>query len=297
MRWIRWIDTLVAVFVVALVVIARMPASVSAVTLPTVNASATCGKVACGSGFNQSNHDFVNGPLANTTVNLNGTNTTVGQCTLCHTPHSALLTTLLWNHHLSNNSQFSWDVNTTMAGTPFTVFQNNWTGSTTKCLSCHDGSVSRQTINWFMGQTPLPGSNTAVCTTSGTPPVTRCVASGSHIGNGGNMADVHPVVMPYPCGRVQNTYGPSASQTGAAFVANEWVSQPPAPIEIYTNPSGNNVNRQTQGACTGTTNGIECGSCHDVHNGIGAVYDMDLLRGNINPAGATGYICQLCHAK
>jgi len=82
MRWIRWIDTLVAVFVVALVVIARMPASSLAVTLPTVNASATCGKVACGSGFNQSNHDFVNGPLANTTVNLNGTNTTVGQCTL-----------------------------------------------------------------------------------------------------------------------------------------------------------------------------------------------------------------------
>jgi len=296
MRWIRWIDTLVAVFVVTLVVIARMPSSSSANTIaPVVNANATCGKAACGSGFNMSFHDFLNGPGASFAgkVNLNGTMTQVGQCTLCHTPHRGLQTQLLWNHHLSNNSQFTWDVNSTMAGTPFATIANTWNGSTTKCLSCHDGSVSEDTINWFQAQTPIPVAvaNVTCTTTAG---VTSCVSTtvrSDTVGNGGNMTGTHPVAMPYPCGQVPNSY--DGVTTGGGLTSTEWVAAPPAPIEIYTAP-GATVSRQPQGACTGTTNGIECGSCHDVHNGSGAVYDLFLLRGNIV---GPGYICQLCHTK
>jgi len=292
MRWIRWIDTLVAVFVVALVVTARMPVNTWAYGSPVINASAKCGKVGCGAGFNGSYHDFVNGPGASShgyVLYSNGANITVGQCTLCHTPHSALLTSLLWNHHLSNNTQFTWDISNTMAGTPFATIQNNWNGSTTKCLSCHDGSVSPSTINWFEGATPIPGTPSCVWNT--TTNTWNC----SHApvaGLGGNMADTHPVAMPYPCGQARNTY--DYVQTGAGFVPGEWVGAPAAPIEIYTQ-SGATINRQPQGGCGGTSNGIECGSCHDVHNGVGAVYDIDLIRGNV--AGGPGYICQECHNK
>jgi len=286
MKWIRWIDTIVAVFVVALVAIARAPSGWAI----TANGSAMCGSVACGNGFNGSYHDFVNGPGAAHYgyVVINGANVNVGQCTLCHTPHSGLLTSLLWNHHLSNNTQFTWDINSTMAGTTFATIANTWNGSTTKCLSCHDGSVSPSTINWFEGKTPTPGSPSCTGTT---------LASCSHApvaGFMGNMADTHPVAMPYPCQGNQNTY--DGVTTGGAIIGTEWVAQPALPIEIYTQ-SGSTISRAAPGACTGTNNGIECGSCHDAHNGKGFVYDVDLLRGLVSGSAANGYVCGECHAK
>ncbi len=292
MKWIRWIDTAVAVAIVALVVMARTPGMVWA-----LNANGTCGNVACGSGFNGSYHDFVNGPGANShgTVNLNGTNTTVGQCTLCHTPHKALQTALLWNHHLSNNSQFSWEANaTTMAGTPYAVIANSWTGPTAKCLSCHDGSVSPSTINWFEGQTPIPGVNNEVCTT--TNGVTTCTSptgppSYIIVGYGGSMMSTHPVAMPYPCNGSPSNY--NGVTTGSQIVGAEWISSPALPIRLYQEVGGA-VSRALPGSCTTGVAGIECSSCHDPHNRENI--DMDLLRGYISGGGAN-YICNECHNK
>lgn len=48
MKWIKWIDTMVAVAIVALVVIARGPSAVWAI--------GNCGNVPCGSGFNLSSN-------------------------------------------------------------------------------------------------------------------------------------------------------------------------------------------------------------------------------------------------
>src|SRR5208282_4218259 len=158
---------MVAVAIVALVIAARGP-WLGANSWALNASGANCGgNTACGAGFNGSYHDFVGGPGASShgNVTINGSNVAVGQCTLCHTPHSALLTQLLWNHHLSNNMAFTWDVNNTFAGTPYATIANNWNGPTTKCLSCHDGSVSPSTINWFEGATPTPGSPS--CTSNG----------------------------------------------------------------------------------------------------------------------------------
>jgi len=288
MKWVKWIDTMVAIAIVALVMAARGPSLLWATPV-------NCGNVACGSGFNGSYHDFVNGPGASShgTVLINGTNVSVGQCTLCHTPHMALMSSLLWNHHLSNNSFFTWtDANSTMAGTPYANFPNTYNGPTTKCLSCHDGSVSPSTINWFEGKTPTPG--TPSCTTSGTPPVTTCTHT-PPAGLNGSMNGVHPVAMPYPCGGARNSY--NGVETGPAIVSSEWVSSPGPYIRLYTYTSGT-VSRATAAdgsvGCTGTNNGIECTSCHDIHNS-NQVQDMDLLRGKIS--GATGYICTECHNK
>ena len=296
MKWIKWIDTMVAVAIVALVVIARGPSAVWAI--------GNCGNVPCGSGFNGSYHDFVNGPGASFAgkVNLNGTQTPVGQCTLCHTPHNALMTSLLWNHHLSNNTEFTWDVNSTMAGTPYATIANNWSGPTTKCLSCHDGSVAASTINWFEDQTPIAGA--PGCTTDTGTGVTTC-SHGPVAGLNGQMGvysytsggaahtggGTHPVAMPYPCNGNPNTY--DAVTTGNQIVAAEWVSQPALPIRLYQQ-TGSTVTRTAPGACTGTNNGIECSSCHDLHNKENV--DVDLLRGFI-AGGGPQYICNECHNK
>ena len=308
MRWIRWIDTLVAVFVVALVVTARMPVNTWAYGSPVINASAKCGKVGCGAGFNGSYHDFVNGPGASShgyVLYSNGANITVGQCTLCHTPHSALLTSLLWNHHLSNNTQFTWDISNTMAGTPFATIQNNWNGSTTKCLSCHDGSVSPSTINWFEGTTPVAGTPSCAGTNGTSGPCSRTPdfglggAMGTIPPNGANpqtQGATHPVAMPYPCKGVASTY--DGVTTGSSIVFKEWVSSPALPIRIYTDIGGTTtgtITRGEPGNCTAGYSGIECSSCHDVHNRENV--DIDLLRGYVTGTKATGYICEKCHNK
>ena len=281
MKWIKWIDTMVAVAIVALVMMARGPS--------VVWANGTCGSTPCGAGFNASYHDFVNGPgkASHGTVNLNGTNTAVGQCTLCHTPHAANSTALLWNHHISNNTSFSWtDATATMAGTPYATFPNTYNGPTAKCLSCHDGSVSPSTIYWFEGQVPLPGAPS--CTTVGT--VTTCTHT-PPAGLNGSMNGVHPVAMPYPCNGNQNTY--DGVTTGAAIVAGEWNPSPGPNVRLYTDTAGT-ITRVANSACTGTNNGIECTSCHDIHNSA-QTQDIDLLRGLIS--GSTGYLCVQCHTK
>ncbi|HTY57024.1 MAG TPA: hypothetical protein VMB26_17585 [Candidatus Binataceae bacterium] len=285
MKWIRWVDTVIAVAIVALVLIARTPVAVFA--------NGNCGNVACGSGFNGSFHDFVNGPGAahDGTVNLNGTNTTVGQCTLCHTPHKALQTALLWNHHLSNNTQFTWEANAvTMAGTPYATIANNWAGPTSKCLSCHDGSVSASTINWYQGQTPVPG--TAACQLDNSNGLYDLdCPSYIIVGIGGNMMSTHPVAMPYPCGGNPSTY--NGVTTGSAIVSSEWVASPASPIQLYQNSNGG-VSRSPASGCTSGSAGIECTSCHDVHNK--QAQDIDLVRGMVSGGGST-YICNECHNK
>ncbi len=240
-------------------------------------------------------------------VTINGANVAVGQCTLCHTPHSALLTQLLWNHHLSNNTNFTWDVNNTFAGTPYATIANNWNGPTTKCLSCHDGSVSPSTINWFEGATPTPGS--PGCTsTNGTYTCSHgpVAGLGGQMGpytytSGGNTTSgggTHPVAMPYPCKGNPNTY--NGETTGGGIVGSQWIGSPILPIRLYQASSGGAgggsgapaISRVPPGGCTGNNNGIECTSCHDVHNEEDI--DIDLLRGYVAGGGAN-YICNECH--
>jgi len=294
MKWIGWIDNAIAVAIVSLVLIARSPNLLYATN---------CGNVACGSGFNGSTHDFVNGPLASfggpLKVNLNGTNTTVGQCTCCHTPHVAIMTALVWNHHLSNNTQFTWEANaTTMAGTPYATIANNWNGPTSKCLSCHDGSVSESTINWYEGQTPIPG--TPACTyDAGTGKYDASCPSYVLIGIGGAMGAqgaskgaTHPVAMPYPCGGNPSLY--NGVTTGAGIVGTEWVGSPGPNIQIYQEIGGAVMHSPAAGCISGSA-GVECASCHDVHNSAQTL-DMDLLRGYISGSGST-YICNECHHK
>lgn len=243
-----------------------------------VGASAVSAQYTPGAGFTGSPHDFSGvaaGPV------------TTGGCTFCHTPHQALQQPLLWNHTLSANT-FSWDAGAvTAGGTPYPTIDTTWRGPTKLCLSCHDGSVAIGDIAWF---------NQTVYTGAPLDPTTHDtdvfnIADPAT----GNMSGNHPVAFPYPFQQTTtNTY--NGVTTGATTFVSDFNPDPTAlGIRLFNDNAGN----VSAGAVAGST-GIECTSCHGVHNERNLVFDFNLLRGTIGGSGTgpgASYICQKCHDR
>lgn len=209
----------------------------------------------------------------------------IGMCTTCHTPHQARSTTLLWNHTLLN-TEYSWDTPKTTAGTEYPTFKGDtYRGASTKCLSCHDGLMSSTDGMWF---------NRKRVTTSAYVASGRSAAedSGHHVAHHDDMSASHPVAFPYPYGQAPNAYNGTA--TGDQIEVTEFVADPTAAgIRLFNDDGSGNI---IAGAVAGAT-GMECTSCHDVHNGKNTK-DVMLLRGKLAGSDqASGYICTQCHAK
>jgi len=227
------------------------------------------GAPAPGAGIAGTAHDFYAGTFL--------TNTTIGECTFCHTPHKALQTALLWNHTLSS-ATFKWDDTTTTAGTTYpTIAGATYKGPTAKCLSCHDGSVAVGDVAWFDEKAQVVD---ATKITDATHQV------GAGVGN--NMAGNHPVAMPYPYNNLANKY--NGSTTGSAATLTEWQATPVTPVKLYNDDGSGNIS----GGPAAGKSGIECSSCHDPHNKA-STGDM-FLRGTLN-GNTTAYICLKCHIK
>jgi len=216
----------------------------------------------------------------------------VGQCTFCHTPHFALSTTLLWNHKYSG-STYQWDVLSTTAGTTYPTFSDTtWNGPSAKCLSCHDGTVAEGAVNFFAGTSP-PILNPSL--------VTILSLSTTNLGTAQQTTSLqgfHPIAMPYPWGQVQNTY--NNVTTGAEFYPSQWFSPPKGNIRLWQQ-NGTTISLGYNGS-TGAVSptlaanaGIECTSCHDVHNKL-VVDSSNYLVGMHTGSGST-YICTMCHNK
>ena len=205
----------------------------------------------------------------------------IGQCTRCHTPHQAKSTNLLWNHTLTT-VLYKWDQPETTAGTPYATFKGDtYKGPTTKCLSCHDGTLASTDGMWFNRQF-VAGSKYV--------PPAGALDSGHEVAHGatGGMQGTHPVAMPYPAGGITNTY--NGVSTGSELDTTEYETAPA--IRLFNDDGAGNI---TAGAINGKS-GIECTSCHDVHNGK-RVKDQLLLTGMLGGAKADGYICTQCHKK
>ena len=261
------------------------------------------GAAAMALGIAGTDHDFATKYLttqtdggAGTNAVLVGTANSVGLCTYCHTPHSALSTTLLWNHNLSGNT-FTWsDATSTTGGTAYASMSPTYKGSSVKCLSCHDGSVAIGDISLYKEISP------AVFNT-----FTLATQTIKKIGAGGVMNGNHPVGMPYPFNQQTSTY--NGIPVGARVPLTEFVADPVNQngtfIRLY-NDNGSGV--MGVGAVAGKT-GMECSSCHDPHNNkvvnahvpstsTGVVGPTLLLRAAIDGSTASdGYICTQCHIK
>ena len=232
-----------------------------------------------GAGFTDSPHYF-SGISA-------GGGVTTGGCTFCHTPHRALQQALLWNHTLSSHT-FSWDAGeVTAGGTPYPQIDTTWKGPTKLCLSCHDGSVAIGDIAWFNQRaftgTPLVSATHDTDVFNIADPAT------------GNMTGNHPVAFPYPyLQTTTNTY--NGVTTGSNVLVTDFNPDPTAlGIRLFNDNAGN----VSAGAVPGST-GIECTSCHGVHNERGLVFDVNLLRGTMGGSGTgpgASYICQKCHDR
>jgi hypothetical protein len=207
-----------------------------------------------------------------------------GLCTKCHTPHQARSTNLLWNHTLLATN-YHWDQPATTAGTNYPTFVGDtYKGPSTKCLSCHDGTMASTDGVWFKRQRVSGAVRVAT-------PAELAVDSGHHTAHhDGSMAGSHPVAFPYPLNGEVNTY--NGATTGTQLTFAEFELDPTTDgIRLFNDSAGN----ITAGAVPGST-GMECTSCHDVHNGA-RVVDQQLLVGSIDGNRADGYLCTKCHNK
>ena len=212
-----------------------------------------------------------------------------GLCVFCHTPHKGASSLLLWNHQLSAND-YSWkDVGTggkTTGGTTYPTNLKTWSGSTKKCLSCHDGTVSVGAIYWSNATAPadlpMAGSDQTAGRINNTAfiiPAGQAAASA----DGTDLSGNHPVGVPYSYTNVTATY--NGITTGANVRLNQWVATPGnidgTGVKIFgAGGAGNPV----AGAA-----GIECASCHDPH-GTGNEFFL-----RVTKSGSR--LCLSCHVK
>jgi len=226
----------------------------------------------------------------NTTVTIRSTN--VNQiCVFCHTPHGAQATQLLWNHTATTVTTYSWGVPATTAGT--TLPTTGFSALTLRCLSCHDGSVAIGSL------TNLPNGVASVTMNGG---VNNIPAGPTRMGNGGVMTGHHPLGIPYA-----GTTAGSVTYNGITNRALVGTFDYWAPLisATCTTPTGACTSAPNTGStlganislygsggavATAANVGIECASCHDVHNEFG---NIAFLRVNNNNSG----LCLSCHRK
>lgn len=293
--------------------------SVLAVSL----ALATCGAAIAsdgGAGMINGRHDFVN--RSNFLgAQAGGPGVTVGLCTYCHTPHSAVTTALLWNRR-AVATVYTWDEAKTSAGTPYAEIEGVTNkGPSVKCLACHDASVAIGDVAWYkgkdnvvynsfkVGDQPTDYDGVTFAETAARPQFV--IGSGGALGMKGN----HPVAMPYP-DQPDASYGGVTSQAVVADYRAPADAHQVSPTTVGGGKEGGTgkyrviagaensyvklyqqvgTNAPVAGVAAGNT-GIECSSCHDPHNK--QTVDDWMLRGKAQGSSvADGYICVQCHSK
>jgi predicted CXXCH cytochrome family protein len=203
-----------------------------------------------------------------------------GLCVFCHTPHKGQSSLILWNHRMSETN-YTWaDVASgggkTTGGTSLPTNLRAWTGSTAKCLSCHDGTVSVGALYWSEA-TANPNIQMAGNNVNAAGQMTNS-AQVTTTGGGTDLSGNHPVGVPYPYNRVASTY--NSITTGPDVKLSEWVAQPTG-VKVF-GPGGG-------GAPTAGAAGVECASCHDPHG--------TAFRHFLRVTTQQSQLCLACHLK
>jgi predicted CXXCH cytochrome family protein len=201
-----------------------------------------------------------------------------GLCVFCHTPHKGASSLLLWNHRFSAND-YSWkdvDAGRTTGGTAYPVNLQTWSGSTRKCLSCHDGTVSIGALYWSNA------TATPTVAMAGTDQAGGILNNPAYVipqfADRADLKGNHPVGVPYSYGQVASTYNGIA--TGPDVRLAQWVPAPSG-VKIFGAGGG--------GAPVAGAAGIECASCHDPH-GTGNPFFLRVPK-------TASQLCLSCHIK
>jgi predicted CXXCH cytochrome family protein len=224
----------------------------------------------------QSKHNF---QLATNPVHVApGDGAEDGLCVFCHTPHKGASSLLLWNHQFST-SGYTWkdvEAGKTTGGTAYPVNLQAWAGSTRKCLSCHDGTVSVGSLYWSNATGPVTVAMAGPDQSGGV------LSNPSYIipkaGDSSDLSGNHPVGVPYSYGQAASTY--NQISTGPDVRLAQWVAAPTG-VKIFGAGGG--------GAPVVGAAGIECASCHDPH-GTGNTFFLRVTK-------AGSQLCLSCHIK
>jgi len=233
-------------------------------------------------------HDLSFGNTAADTRAAAATNGGDQLCIFCHTPHRATNQNLLWNRAAMTKA-FTWGSATTTAGTPLS---GTIQPKSMACLSCHDGTVALGDVMNSGGQALtilMQGARQVAGVMQGSLTVDYRVGTNGVLGSGAG-ANNHPISIAYPGGGT-NTYNGGVSAAAAADYATV-ATGCATPTGLCTGAAGAAAAVTIYSAGAGATlaYGIECGSCHDVHNKF---TQASFLRAS----NAGSALCLACHVK
>lgn len=207
----------------------------------------------------------------------------IGLCVTCHSIAAAASVHLVWNPAL-RPAPYAWDEPETTAGTPYPPYEaDSFKGPTAKCLTCHDGFLAGSDGTWF-DREAFAGT--------GLVDAPKWAAKHYNVASPAeNVSATLPIAMPYPHDNEASSY--NLMRNGDIDPA-AWVADPGLEgIRLYNDDGAGNV----RGGAVPRRTGIECSSCHDVHNRHG-VRDVHLLTFRIQRTDRSGGdICLLCHLK
>jgi len=224
-----------------------------------------------------SKHNF---QLQTNAVHVDPTSQEDGLCVFCHTPHKGASSLLIWNHQFSVQA-YSWrDVTSgrTTGGTSYPANLQTWSGSTRKCLSCHDGTVSVGALYWSNATANPAVVMAGADQTAGRISNPAYIIPAFNPADPGDLSGNHPVGVPYSYGQVASTY--NGITTGPDVRLAQWVAAPTG-VKIFGAGGG--------GAPVAGAAGIECASCHDPH-GTGNAFFLRVTK-------ARSELCLSCHIK
>jgi predicted CXXCH cytochrome family protein len=212
-------------------------------------------------------------------------------CVFCHTPHGGILNGPLWNHSVPSSTSFthynSATVSTYLAGLSVSRPVSD---ESLICMACHDGSIS---VNHVINapndrstpiQTSFDGNaDTKIIDLFGGSVGARIGASLSNTSGSGDLSDDHPISFSYDSVLADPMYaagGPKFNQlrpvgnTGNTSSALGWNGEG---VRFF-----------------GSTNRVECSSCHDPHVDYttAPAYAPFLIRPNNG-----SNLCLACHNK
>lgn len=198
-------------------------------------------------------------------------------CQLCHVPNRLEMVRKgpRWDVSFKGRNT-ALDVRADPAGPPLAL---RWAGSTLRCLSCHDGTVSSINIthraaSGSLKDDPIAATDSMRSGRNGPALFTPQLWSSEVMAN-------HPVSVPYPLdgtGAEYKGFGPRA----VTIDSTEWVPDPRTRgLKLVSDTSGFDVLRGTSG--------VECVSCHDPH-GTPNTYFLRLPK-------ERSELCLGCHRK
>ena len=202
------------------------------------------------------------------------TNTYQNPCQVCHIPHKAAAYSAanapLWNHAVATNATTKYTTYSSAGSATFNALNLGTLtlGSSVACLSCHDGSIA---VNQSYGKTTFNGNGGVGTNINSFAIEAYNPATGKYDGGGADMTRMHPI-------------GVSYSQAKLAD-----------PDLVATPALGTPASQTTFGRMLkGPQQTVECASCHDIHQTIGAsaTISHDLI---VDLNG--GALCLTCHNK